>query len=614
MVARAENNCLQIAANKEDKRSAQFVEYNMDEIDKEILDVLSEKHTWITEDTYELVMDRLEKEHHFLQRIAVTKVKDNEEQPSECNICGDQETSNENFLVFCDGCNLAVHQACYGIPNIPDGSWLCRPCLLQPNRKIGCFLCTLEGGALKKTGSGHWCHVLCALLVPSARFENLSFLEPVDISEVRRNSRVCSACGSKRGGVVPCAYLGCEHQYHATCAGEEDLYIDLGNYLMYCEAHDPRRRTEGAGASWMQPDLNYPALSATPVIRKNVGIWTPQKTVISSISAIEPKILHYTVNRIVCRDLNGRKGSTELVRDMCAVWAVRRRKKTINKKLRLDIPSTELAGWGEYVPNIEVDVEEEDSDIQDNFTTSKWEGALCTLFRYTANRLVKIAKLIRGIGSREKRSITEIEKKRKKVAAESVEGYEEMVMVLEEMIAQDAHGIFLEHVTEDIAPDYLTVISEPRCLSEIERMVKNMECVEKSEVFRYVDKMIENAYVYNGKGSFVVKEAQKLEKIAKRWRAKAGDTVVSEVGPYPPMPYRVIKNTATTPKGCLRLESLISKEKFEVKRSEIEPTGKNKKEIEKTIKDMNKKLSLSKEEAKLQRSAIIKATKKPKTK
>lgn len=33
-----------------------------------------------------------------------------------------------NQIVFCERCDVAVHQHCYGIATVPDGEWLCEPC------------------------------------------------------------------------------------------------------------------------------------------------------------------------------------------------------------------------------------------------------------------------------------------------------------------------------------------------------------------------------------------------------------------------------------------------------------------------------------------------------
>lgn len=40
-----------------------------------------------------------------------------------CDVCRSPDSEDGNEMVFCDSCNICVHQACYGITVIPDGMY-----------------------------------------------------------------------------------------------------------------------------------------------------------------------------------------------------------------------------------------------------------------------------------------------------------------------------------------------------------------------------------------------------------------------------------------------------------------------------------------------------------
>lgn len=45
-----------------------------------------------------------------------------------CAICSKPDSEPPNEIIFCEGCDMAVHQKCYNVPVIPKGDWLCRNC------------------------------------------------------------------------------------------------------------------------------------------------------------------------------------------------------------------------------------------------------------------------------------------------------------------------------------------------------------------------------------------------------------------------------------------------------------------------------------------------------
>jgi origin recognition complex subunit 4 len=52
----------------------------------------------------------------------------NEDDDEVCAICSKPDSKRGNEIVFCDNCDMPVHQKCYGLAVIPEGDWLCRNC------------------------------------------------------------------------------------------------------------------------------------------------------------------------------------------------------------------------------------------------------------------------------------------------------------------------------------------------------------------------------------------------------------------------------------------------------------------------------------------------------
>ncbi|XP_032052803.1 E3 ubiquitin-protein ligase Jade-2 isoform X2 [Anas platyrhynchos] len=142
-----------------------------------------------------------------------------------CDVCRSPEGEDGNEMVFCDKCNVCVHQACYGILKVPIGSWLCRTCALGVQPK--CLLCPKRGGALKPTRSGtKWVHVSCALWIPEVSIGCPEKMEPITkISHIPANrwALSCSLCKECTGTCIQCSMPACVTAFHVTCAFDHNL-------------------------------------------------------------------------------------------------------------------------------------------------------------------------------------------------------------------------------------------------------------------------------------------------------------------------------------------------------------------------------------------------------
>lgn len=156
------------------------VEYDMDEQDDMWLETLNGQRKahgleLVTREVFEITITKIEKEWHALEKkipkpnpkppqthrprsssaAAVNgETQAGEEQDSKCAICDDGDCENTNAIVFCDGCDLAVHQDCYGVPFIPEGQWMCRKCQLAGRGIPVSDICTVLLSDLKDCADG----------------------------------------------------------------------------------------------------------------------------------------------------------------------------------------------------------------------------------------------------------------------------------------------------------------------------------------------------------------------------------------------------------------------------------------------------------------------------
>nr|CAB3257617.1 Jade protein [Phallusia mammillata] len=239
--------------------------YDLDEMDVLWLNEINEERSLrglmsLDEFSMEQIMEELETQCHENMQVAIqTKEGLGIEYDEDvvCDVCRMPDCEEGNEMVFCDGCNLCVHQACYGILKVPEGNWLCRPCSLGIRGSAVCILCDRKGGAMKSTRSGNkWAHVSCALWIPEISIADPERMEPITkVSHVpaSRWALLCSICKDRVGACIQCSVKHCVTAYHVTCAVEEKLDMiadctdesaeDAVIFRSFCKKHS-KNRTE----------------------------------------------------------------------------------------------------------------------------------------------------------------------------------------------------------------------------------------------------------------------------------------------------------------------------------------------------------------------------------
>jgi len=200
------------------------------------------------------------------------ELQQEQEENAVCDICYDGESTGENRIIFCDSCNISVHQSCYGIEKVPSEDYFCHACLYFKREKrenstenqiiphqstetklsdplpTFCEVCPRRQGAFiqtyikptKKRGkivpkqlSPKWVHVVCAkwhcfqFVDPSSGevVDNGNVVE--DVTEFknyyRLNDYQCCLCEGMRGCYIECKAEDCDKWMHVTCARSSGL-------------------------------------------------------------------------------------------------------------------------------------------------------------------------------------------------------------------------------------------------------------------------------------------------------------------------------------------------------------------------------------------------------
>ncbi|XP_062317862.1 bromodomain-containing protein 1-like isoform X1 [Osmerus eperlanus] len=505
------------------------VEYDMDEEDYAWLDLINDKRksegvSQVSHNLFEFLMDRFEKESFFATR-GRGDLQAMVDEDAVCCICMDGDGADSNVILFCDLCNIAVHQECYGVPYIPEGQWLCRHCLQCPSRPSECVFCPNKGGALKKTDDDRWGHVACALWVPEVGFSDTMFIEPIDgVSNIppARWKLTCYLCKEKGAGAcIQCHKINCYTAFHVSCAQKAGLYMKMEpvkevteagsptfsvKKTAYCSAHTPKgcvrrplaiyeethptnglcdKRGDKRGRTrlkgWQkrskraepEPEEETPATSGPSITSSSFD------TILNQVSVQKKRVF---VERVL------------------SYWVLKR-------QARNGVPLIRRLQTNPQAPKMERPVSPEDRRLEENRALKEQLKEWHRL-RHDLERARLLLELIR---KREKLKREEMKLQQSVLEVQLTPLNILLRAVLDQLQERDQARVFAHPVSVKEVPDYLDHIKNPMDFSTMRKRIDAHGYKDLDEFESDFNLIIFNCMKYNAKETFFHKAALRLQ-------------------------------------------------------------------------------------------------------
>ena len=491
----------------------ELIEYDLDEEDIEWLRVVNSERVKedlkeIKQQDFILIMNRLEKESYFqidtpstttttANKSLLNDSTSNDEDDAICCICLDGECFNSNVILFCDMCNLAVHQECYGVPYIPEGQWLCRKCIQSPSNAVDCVLCPNQYGAFKQTDDNKWAHMICAIWIPEVHFANTVFLEPIIGIEnivLARLKLMCYICRKrKHGACIQCSKANCCTAFHVTCAQQAGLYMSIQDTgeevikLAYCDVH-----TRSSANASKNEEL---------VKREQIKRIKKAKRVLSERqpALLMPKLSEST-KTVILQEMNYIEKKQAFLQLCINYWLLKR-------KLRSGVPLIRRLQTSASLRKIP------DSSLNSNKSKANYlEELKETLFYWKKLR----QDLERA------RLLMELIRKRERVKRESIRLHEMvsnyqlkpfqifLLHILDKLKEFDKQQIFHNPVSLDDVPTYYETIKEPMDFCTMEKKIKNYKYFNFKQFEIDFHLIINNCLEFNKHNQYFYKAALRL--------------------------------------------------------------------------------------------------------